>query len=85
MGWRGGREAQKGGDTRKHMLIHFVVQKKLTQHYKAIISNNKIKKKRKWHTAGAVLVCVCVCVHACAGLSNTRDVDFRLSAIIIKH
>ena len=37
--WEGGREAQEGGDMGIYVyiqLIHFVVQQKLTQHYKAI-------------------------------------------------
>ena len=34
---RGGREAQEEGDICIHMLTYFIVQQKLTQHYKAII------------------------------------------------
>ena len=33
----GGREVQEGGDICIHELIHFIVQKKLTQHCKAIM------------------------------------------------
>ena len=64
-GWGGGvREAQKGGDVRKHMLIHFVVKKKLTQHCKAIISSNKIKK-RESDIQPELSWFVCVCARVC--------------------
>ena len=36
MEWEGDREAQEGGDTCMHMVIHDVVQQKLMQHCKVI-------------------------------------------------
>ena len=48
------------------MLLHFVVQKKLTQHCKAIIYNNKIKKRESdIQQELSRFVCVCACVCAC--------------------
>ena len=40
----GGKEAKGGGDIVYLQLIHVVIQQKLTQYHKAIISNLKKKK-----------------------------------------
>ena len=44
MGWGRWREAQEGRDISIHIVIHAVIEQKLTQHCKAITLQKKIKK-----------------------------------------
>lgn len=47
--WRAGGKTQRGGACAHLWLTRFVVQQKLTRHYKAIILQLKIKIKRSTH------------------------------------